>query len=552
MKRLLLLLLVCGIYVCVFAQIDISKVNNTEISGKWVMAPVKGMKKGLGRLDMNFPDSVYWWVIIYDHADKMIKSFYPHEKKRSFTLAPGLYRVELSNVRVENVPIEEGHATRLKSGAATIQSTEEYWQLYNESKEDFFTSSALFGGTAYREFEKMRKNSDPDNHRKLKLALPVGNYQLKEGENYTAIAIKDESWDIKIESLNIGNFEKWVIVNPDSVLSENKGRLIASFPNYEKSWDWTSSYRQIVIVYPNQANYAVYKDSIYIEDLIPGNYRVLYDGIKLENVPIKPGKETRLKTGTIGMSHGSWRLYSLSYENYKVYFPNENNISGANNSSHLIVPSKTKIALPVGYYLIGLEDPDNLYKEVYYKIEIKDNSWVDIDFIKDIPPSITDRYVTNKIPDNINGLGKLNLDFPKDADWDVKIFGKNDKIPLETYSNDPQIKPGRNSVPPKSINLTPGKYDISLSNYIIKNVWIYKDFETRLKAGILHIASIGNWSLSYFISNMVTPDQSKIFLTSGTKPQKMVLPLCINGYYELTLNGKSYILNLKDGEIVNY
>ena len=58
MKKLLLLLLACGMFASAFAQPEISKKSNAEVSDKWVITPVTNMKGVLGRLDINFPADV--------------------------------------------------------------------------------------------------------------------------------------------------------------------------------------------------------------------------------------------------------------------------------------------------------------------------------------------------------------------------------------------------------------------------------------------------------------------------------------------------------------
>ena len=117
MKRVLLLLLtpiaIGGMIVKAFAQ--------PQFSDKWVITPVSTMKGVLGRLDINFPADVERNILIYQSADnKFLRSVSRNDK--TYTIASGVYRFTLTNVPVDNVPIQKGHETRLKAGFLNIVS----------------------------------------------------------------------------------------------------------------------------------------------------------------------------------------------------------------------------------------------------------------------------------------------------------------------------------------------------------------------------------------------------------------------------------------------
>lgn len=145
--------------------------NSQENStAKWVISPVTTMKGVLGRLNMNFPAGVDWNIWIYTQADnKMVNSFYQTHNTNMYNLSPGEYRLLLSNVPVENVPIQKGNETRLKAGFLNVIS-EGSWELYDELKEKFYAS-----------------NTKPQ-----KIALPVGSYYLKLGGQFYLGVIKDK------------------------------------------------------------------------------------------------------------------------------------------------------------------------------------------------------------------------------------------------------------------------------------------------------------------------------------------------------------------------
>ncbi len=145
--------------------------DNNNSSGKeaekWVITPVSTMKGVLGRLDINFPQDIERNILIYQPADKKFITSVSRNDK-IYTMAPGQYRFTLTNVPVDNVPIQKGHETRLKAGFLNIVS-EGDWHLYNDTKETAYTSG----------------------NKPKKLPLPIGNYQLKLGLDFYPVVIKD-------------------------------------------------------------------------------------------------------------------------------------------------------------------------------------------------------------------------------------------------------------------------------------------------------------------------------------------------------------------------
>lgn len=142
--------------------------GNANATAKWVITPFPAMKGVLGRLDINFPADVERNILIYQQSDnKFLRSVSRNDK--TYTMAPGVYRFTLTNVPVENVPIQKGHETRLKAGFLDVVS-EGDWHLYNESKEEQHTSG----------------------NKPKKIPLPVGNYQLKLGGQFYPFTIKDK------------------------------------------------------------------------------------------------------------------------------------------------------------------------------------------------------------------------------------------------------------------------------------------------------------------------------------------------------------------------
>ena len=135
-------------------------------SDKWVITPVSTMKGVLGGLDINFPGVERSIIIRRQDDDKFITSVSRNDK--SYTISPGVYRFVLTEVPVDNVPIKKGHVTRLKAGFLNIVS-EGDWHLYDDTKEKAFASG----------------------NKPKRIALPIGSYQLKLGQEFYPVLIKD-------------------------------------------------------------------------------------------------------------------------------------------------------------------------------------------------------------------------------------------------------------------------------------------------------------------------------------------------------------------------
>lgn len=142
--------------------------GNANAAAKWVITPVSAMKGVLGRLDINWPAGVDRWILFYQPADnKYMGSVSTNDK--IFTISPGEYRFLITDVPVENVPIQKGHETRIKMGFLNVVSEGGFY-LYNDTKEKLYTT-----------YDKPKK-----------IALPVGNYQLKLGGQFYPFTIKDK------------------------------------------------------------------------------------------------------------------------------------------------------------------------------------------------------------------------------------------------------------------------------------------------------------------------------------------------------------------------
>jgi hypothetical protein len=143
--------------------------GSENATAKWVITLAPTIKGVLGRLNTSFPEGVDWTIDVRTTEDKFITNRSSSSKHgSSYDITPGNYYFRLNTITVQDVPIEKGKETRLKAGYLSIVS-EGDWSLYDESKKKFHTSG----------------------NKPKKIALPVGNYQLKLGGQFFPLVVID-------------------------------------------------------------------------------------------------------------------------------------------------------------------------------------------------------------------------------------------------------------------------------------------------------------------------------------------------------------------------
>lgn len=279
MKKLIFLLMTCGMHVCSLSQTEIAGKNIIN-PDKYVMTPIKGLKKGIGRLNLVFADSVEWSVDIYNSAKKFITNHSildkrnTADKKNYYDLQAGIYHFKLNTVMIENVPIEEGKETRLRTGVLDI-TTPGNWELRSEDKKKYLTSG----------------------NKTKKIALPVGKYQLGGTKIYRVVEIKDVLYNVTSETANF--LDKWVITDL-STSQATSAKDVAGFLdlNFPPQTNWTIEIQKQNRPVTVLRSYEKVKQS---HPLPPGHYNISINNVLIENVPIEPGKLTRIKTGLVNM-----------------------------------------------------------------------------------------------------------------------------------------------------------------------------------------------------------------------------------------------------------
>ena len=130
MKKLLLPVLACGIYVGCNDQNE-AAISNENTAEKWVINKVNA-KTDNGKLFVDLPEDTEWDMTLYAADSNKVLS--NTMLKKEFILLPGSYDLEINHIRIKRVPVEKGNDTRLKAGVLRIQDKTS-WTLYDESKQ---------------------------------------------------------------------------------------------------------------------------------------------------------------------------------------------------------------------------------------------------------------------------------------------------------------------------------------------------------------------------------------------------------------------------------
>ena len=140
----------------------------------------------------------------------------------------------------------------------------------------------------------------------------------------------------------------------------------------------------------------------------------------------------------------------------------------------------------------------------------------------------TDKWVINKVNAK-TGTGKLFVNLPKGAEWDVTIYAAGSEKVLS------------NTMLQQEFVLLPGKYDLEINHIWIKGVPVEKGNSTRLKTGVLHITTPTSWTL-------YDEAKGKVVINSSSA-QHRGLPI---GKYKLTIMNQDQDIEIKDGEMVEF
>jgi hypothetical protein len=247
--------------------------NDSSKNDKWEIVQAKGVKKGMGRLNLNFPAGVHWSIDIYTGNKFIINRSVETYKLKYYDLLPGLYNIKLNTVMIENIQVEAGKTTTLRTGVLEINSND--WELRDETNKKFLTSG----------------------NKPKKMAVPVGKYQLQQGTDKRMVVVGEL---LPVLDPNVLETDQWVAKPIEGIrftnLKPGSGRL---------NLDFGDSVQQGLLGFYVYQQGGGFQKNIYkhIKPEIPGPYTGIYTikwsgvGISYENVKILKDYETSLKYG---------------------------------------------------------------------------------------------------------------------------------------------------------------------------------------------------------------------------------------------------------------
>jgi len=141
------------------------------------------------------------------------------------------------------------------------------------------------------------------------------------------------------------------------------------------------------------------------------------------------------------------------------------------------------------------------------------------------------RWIITPVSTMKGVFGKLTFDYPQNTVWELELRTPANKF-LTSFAS---------SGSERFYNIAPGEYIVKLSHVDIENVPVKKGHETKLITGYLNIVTDGTWELY--------DAGGKKFLTSGNKPQKIVMPV---GNYTFKMGTQSFPLQVKKGETAEF
>lgn len=146
----------------------------TDETQKWTITPNPSLKGTPGRMTVNLPPGTKYVVQVFKSGSRERAA--SESGFKSASLLPGLYDVIINTGgsdaaqlwRVRGIPVESGKDTRLHAGVLNV-TVDGIWNVYDESRDVM-----IVGGNG-----------------PAKIGLLAGSYQVKLGNAFTSIVIRD-------------------------------------------------------------------------------------------------------------------------------------------------------------------------------------------------------------------------------------------------------------------------------------------------------------------------------------------------------------------------
>ena len=260
----------------------------------------------------------------------------------------------------------------------------------------------------------------------------------------------------------------------------------------------------------------------------PGTYKITLNNAVVENVPVKKGQDTELKTGLMEINHNElWYLYDESGETY--------------NSSGL---KPQKLLMPVGNYQLKVG-------EVAHTMIVKERDLKKIE-TSAINPWDFPQWTILPTDNTTTGLGRVNIFLPA-GDTTIQVLGQSFTIPIIVKA----IISIRGELVTLPKEFEPRTTYANVNGFRVNNLPIRAKNETRIKVGFLIIPTkkdeIEESAAEEFyetVTNMNEPDgvtwewelkkvndPSNTTMRTGKKGVIFVLPV---GTYNLKYKNPKY------------
>ncbi|HLG38517.1 MAG TPA: hypothetical protein VI461_02575 [Chitinophagaceae bacterium] len=571
-------------------------------SAKWEMK-ANNLKASTGRLLIDNPKGSNWTIYFYSMpANKYISSGNNLNNKGQFVLSPGDYKITINNTPVENVQIKKGYDTKLETGILDI-SANATWYLYDETGKNSYTSGSkseklllpvgiykitlnnapienvqinkgldtklktgvldITDNDVWYLYDETGTTSYTSGNKPEKLAIPAGTYTLKTGGSQRKVVVEEEKVNTNQEK--IIETDQWIIYPLDHPLTEidqayltdpNDNSNCIKLPVVSGSALKTAG--SLYLDNPDKWSITIYLieslamggrwfDHLYCANnfndcqcpksypLPPGKYNIRMGGVWLQGVPILAGHETKIKTGIV-------KVQTAQYRPWGIYDPSKDSNYRFHSGSNYIMTA----SIPVGQYLIF----DN---EMYRPLGLKDGQVVEVHPVEHIKERVDSPWVVYPFikpkTKTDSDSGRLNLAFDTAYTWAFRwfIYGPGTSY-MDVASN--QYHPSEpDYVPPRSKMFVASKYTFAINQALLESVPIQPGKETKIKVGYLHITTPHPWKLRNARSwNTQLLASGQVLATNGEPATKFILPV---GVYTLEVETRGiFFIIIRNGKTV--
>lgn len=192
------------------------------------------------------------------------------------------------------------------------------------------------------------------------------------------------------------------------------------------------------------------------------------------------------------------------------------------------------VILQNGYAMVQAGATASAAQKGWYAFKAgMDSAGYDVKENTKVKPNTSDAEKWVITPSGLKGAtGTVSITLPENVEWRLDIKSSDDNA-LGTWDDKWNNK--------KTISLLPGNYNVLFTYIPLLGVPIQKGMNTRLKAGLLNVVSVGQWQIW-------NEEKTKAHVVYY-KPSKIALPI---GKYVISINGQFQSVEIKEGEVTEF